>query len=228
MVVSARARRDTSGNTRGTRCGGQISATSLGIGRLFGNRMAPKNLTARNRRRAALALQLLYGLRMNIVLLYVVLSMVNAPAAPPPAALSLTFVNRHESTQLNLYAQGGGERPEALKEAKHFLRCWRTQREKPMDPRLLQDISQISQHFDNAEIQVVSGYRAKPYGAPHSKHFMGRAMDIQVVGVPARAVREFVWRTFRGVGVASTPSRNSCTSTCAKRTPAGSTMRRAA
>ena len=142
---------------------------------------------------------------MNIVLLHVVLSMVSAPAAAPPAPLSLTFVNRHESTQLDLYAQGGGERPEALKQAKHFMRCWRTQREKPMDPRLLQVISQVSRHFDNAHINVVSGFRARPYGAPHSKHFLGKAMDIQVEGVPARAVRDFVWRNFRGVGVGLYP-----------------------
>src|SRR5215813_15570504 len=112
---------------------------------------------------------------MPMVLLYVVLSMVHAPAQAP-APLELTFVNRHESTQIELYDADGGERPDALKQMKHFVRCWRTQREKPMDPRLLQIISQVSHHFGDAEIQVVSGYRARPYGVPHSRHFQGRAM----------------------------------------------------
>ena len=141
---------------------------------------------------------------MPMVLLYVVLSMVHAPAQAP-APLELTFVNRHESTQIELYDAGGGERPDALKQVKHFVRCWRTQREKPMDPRLLQIVSQISRHFGNAEIQVVSGYRARPYGAPHSKHFLGRAMDIRVTGVGARTVRDYVWRNFRGIGVGYYP-----------------------
>src|SRR5262249_30278155 len=141
---------------------------------------------------------------MPMVVLYVVLSMVHAPAQAP-APLELTFVNRHESTQVELYGAAGGERPDALKQVEHFVRCWRTQREKPIDPRLLQIVSQISRHFSNAKIQVVSGYRARPYGAPHSKHFLGRAMDIRVTGVAAPTGRGYVWRTFRGVGVGYYP-----------------------
>ncbi|HJZ86083.1 MAG TPA: DUF882 domain-containing protein [Polyangia bacterium] len=143
---------------------------------------------------------------MPIVLLYIVLSMVHAPAlASSSSPLNLTFLNRHESTEVELYDPKGGERPLALKQLKHFVRCWRTQREKPMDPRLLQIISQVSHHFGDAEIQVVSGYRARPYGVPHSRHFQGRAMDIRIAGVPARVVREYVWQNFRGVGVGYYP-----------------------
>src|SRR5689334_4528230 len=98
---------------------------------------------------------------MNLVLL-VVLSMFTAPPAPKPAPLSLTFVNRHETTHLDLFEKSGGERPEALQKAKRFLRCWRTNHEKAIDPRLLQVISQVSRHFDDAPIEVVSGYRARP------------------------------------------------------------------
>jgi uncharacterized protein YcbK (DUF882 family) len=141
---------------------------------------------------------------MNFVLL-VVLSMVGAPAPSKPAPLELTFINRHESTRLDLFDPAGGERPEALRHAKHFLRCWRTQHEKAMDPRVLQVVSQVSRHFGDARIEVVSGYRAHPYGAPNSKHFLGRAMDVRIVGVPARVVRDYVWRNFRGVGVGLYP-----------------------
>ena len=141
---------------------------------------------------------------MPIVLLYIVLSMVHGPTQAPPA-LAMTFVNRHESTQVDLYDPRGGERPEALKQLKHFARCWRTQREKPLDARLLQIVSQVSRHFGDAEILIVSGFRARPYGAPHSRHFLGRAMDIRVAGVPARTVRDYVWKSFRGVGVGYYP-----------------------
>jgi uncharacterized protein YcbK (DUF882 family) len=141
---------------------------------------------------------------MPTALLYIVLSMVRpSPAAPAP--ISFAFLNRHETTTLDLFDQNGGERPAALREAKHFLRCWRTEREKSIDPRLLQVISQVSRHFDHATIEVVSGYRARPYGAPHSRHFLGRAMDIRIDGVPARALRDYVWRSFRGVGVGYYP-----------------------
>src|SRR5437867_918508 len=139
-----------------------------------------------------------------VLLLRVVLTALRLSSAVP-SPLLLTFVNRHESVEVDLYDARGGERPEALRQVQHLVRCWRTEREKPIDPRLLQIVSQVSRHFDNAEIQVVSAYRARPYGVPHSRHFLGRAMDIQIAGVPARAVRDYVWRTFRGVGVGLYP-----------------------
>ena len=54
----------------------------------------------------------------------------------------------------------------------------------------------------------MSGFRAKPYGAPHSKHFTGRAMDIVVEGVPSKKVAEWIWQNFRRVGVGYYPRQN--------------------
>jgi uncharacterized protein YcbK (DUF882 family) len=142
---------------------------------------------------------------MQIVLLYTVLSMARAFPTPTPAPLSLTFSNRQERLEVDLFAPSGGERPVALKAISHFVRCWRTNKERPVDARTLQILSQMSRHFNNAEIVVVSGVRAAPYGAPNSRHFVGRAMDIRVPGVPARQVRDYVWRNFRGVGVGYYP-----------------------
>ncbi len=47
----------------------------------------------------------------------------------------------------------------------------------------------------------MSGYRARPYGAPKSKHFHGRAIDLRVRGVKITEVRDYLWRTNENVGV---------------------------
>src|SRR5205823_8000457 len=112
---------------------------------------------------------------------------------------------RHEETTLALLDDHDAVKPDVLKALSHFVRCWRTEREKPMHPRLVEIVAALSHHFGDARIEVVSGYRARPYGAPHSKHFLGRAMDIHVPGVKSKAVAAWVWQNFRHVGVGYYP-----------------------
>ena len=124
---------------------------------------------------------------------------------PQSAPISFYFQNRHDEQSFMLLDDTGDVRPDVLKAFSHFVRCWRTEREKQMNPRTLEIVAAISRHFGDARIEIVSGYRAKPYGAPHSKHFLGRAMDIHVDGVPAKVVAAWVWKSFRNVGVGYYP-----------------------
>ena len=64
-------------------------------------------------------------------------------------------------------------------------RCWRTSPSK----------------WPGRVIEVISGYRAPPFGAPHSRHFLGHAIDLRVRGVRTAKVRDYVWREHQGVGV---------------------------
>ncbi|HZS36982.1 MAG TPA: DUF882 domain-containing protein [Polyangia bacterium] len=130
-----------------------------------------------------------------------------APSHEPPA-ITFYFQNRHEETSLALLDEHDAVKPDALKELSHFVRCWRTQREKPMHPRLVEIVAALSRHFGDARIEVVSGYRARPYGAPHSKHFLGRAMDIHLNGIPAKVAARWVWANFRKVGVGFYPKQD--------------------
>src|SRR5262245_39961831 len=98
-------------------------------------------------------------------------------------ALTFYFENRHEEAAFAPFDQFGAAQSDVMKDFSHFVRCWRTGREKAMSPRTVEIVSLVAEHFHVARIDVVSGYRAKPYGAPHSKHFLGRAMDIHVPGV---------------------------------------------
>jgi uncharacterized protein YcbK (DUF882 family) len=119
--------------------------------------------------------------------------------------LTFTFQNRHESDSFAMLDPSGSVRPGELARFSHFVRCWRTEREKPMHPRLVEIVARTAEHFGVSELQVVSGFRARPYGAPHSKHFLGHAMDLQVPGVPAKKLAAWVWQNFRHVGVGYYP-----------------------
>jgi uncharacterized protein YcbK (DUF882 family) len=128
--------------------------------------------------------------------------------SPDHAPVTFYFQKRHEERTFDLLAEDGNVRSEMIKPFSYFVRCWRTQKVKSMHPRTLEVVAAISRHFGDAKVEVVSGYRARPYGAPHSKHFLGRAMDVHVEGVPARQVAAWVWKNFRRVGVGLYPSQD--------------------
>jgi uncharacterized protein YcbK (DUF882 family) len=131
---------------------------------------------------------------------------VASPPAPP--AVTFYFQNRHEEQSFALVDDSGAAQPDVVKALSHFVRCWRTEREKSIHPRLVEIVAALSRHYRDARIEVISGYRARPYGAPHSKHFLGRAMDVHVDGVNSRKAARWVWENFRGVGVGFYPNQD--------------------
>lgn len=125
-----------------------------------------------------------------------------------PAAVTFYFQNRHDEETFRLLDANGAVRPEAEKPFSYFVRCWRTNRVKQIYPRTIEIVAAISEHFGGARVEVISGFRARPYGAPHSKHFIGHAMDIHVDGVPQPVVAAWVWKSFRHVGVGYYPKQD--------------------
>ena len=83
----------------------------------------------------------------------------------------------------------------------HFFRCRRTGKHRPLDAGMLALLADIAQRWPGRIIEVISGYRAPPFGAPHSRHFLGHAIDLRVRGVRTAKVRDYVWREHQGVGV---------------------------
>jgi uncharacterized protein YcbK (DUF882 family) len=124
------------------------------------------------------------------------------------AELTLYFQNRQETERFTLLDGSRGVRPDALRELSHFVRCWRTGREKPMHPRTVEIVAAMAAHFQVDRVEIVSGYRARPFGAPHSRHFLGRAMDIHVPGIRAKKIAAWLWQNFRHVGVGYYPKQD--------------------
>ncbi len=55
---------------------------------------------------------------------------VNDKAEEHPAGITFYFENRHEEGTFALLDEEGAAQPDVVKEFSHFVRCWRTGREK--------------------------------------------------------------------------------------------------
>lgn len=103
---------------------------------------------------------------------------------------------------------GGYVRSDQVSSLEHIARCRRTSRELPINPKVVDMLADVAEHWPGHVIELVSGVRAPPYGAPHSRHFIGYAIDLRVRGVPITEVRDFIWNTHHNVGVGYYPEGN--------------------
>jgi uncharacterized protein YcbK (DUF882 family) len=122
------------------------------------------------------------------------------PLASAEQVVSLVNVNTGERARFRIGARGY-VRTEEVAAVDRFFRCRRTELQRAIDPGVLVLLADISQHWPGRDIEIISGFRAPPFGAPHSRHFTGHAIDLRVRGVRTTAVRDFVWREHQGVGV---------------------------
>jgi uncharacterized protein YcbK (DUF882 family)/LysM repeat protein len=103
--------------------------------------------------------------------------------------------------------KGGKPSPQALEGFSRVMRFGPTSKRTSINPRLVEAVSAVSDHFGGRTIRVVSGYRPpspRQY-TPHSRHNVGAALDFVVEGVPNEAVRDFC-RTLSNVGVGYYPN----------------------
>ena len=110
------------------------------------------------------------------------------------APRALAFSHTHTGGRLDLvYADAGEYVPDALRAIDTFLKDFRTGDVHPIDPNLLDTLSQLADIFDRpGEFQVISGYRSpktnaqlrnKSTGvAKKSYHMQGRAIDVRLTG----------------------------------------------
>ncbi len=90
--------------------------------------------------------------------------------------------------------------PRSKKDLDHLLRCLRTEREKPIDPKLADALRALAHEVDKP-LGLVSGYRAPQYRWDHNYHNRAQAADIRVEGVPAYKLRNIAKKLgVKGVG----------------------------
>jgi uncharacterized protein YcbK (DUF882 family) len=115
-------------------------------------------------------------------------------------AVRVENVNSGETATFQI-SDGGRTRLEQAIAIEHFFRCRRTGRHKPLSDSVLGLLADVAKRWPGRIIEIVSGYRAPPFGTRHSRHFAGNAIDLRVKGVRTARVRDFVWREHREVGV---------------------------
>lgn len=122
------------------------------------------------------------------------------PLRKPSAAVRLRAINGVDVETFEIFTDGdvGLGTGQALK---RFMHCRRTGRELELAPGVLAMLVSVAQQWPGRIIDVVSAFRSPPFGVPHSKHFLGHAIDLRVEGVKTAKLRDFIWRTHHEVGV---------------------------
>ena len=132
-------------------------------------------------------------------------SVVSESAPDSRPTILFSFPNRHDYVAIRSSTVLSSN---DIRDFSHFVRCYRTNKEKSVAPRLIEILLAITEHFGVDTVEIISGYRARPYGAPHSKHFLGQALDIRVPGISSARLSDWLWATFNNVGVGYYPRQN--------------------
>ena len=117
-------------------------------------------------------------------------------------SLKLYFVHTGEKAVIT-FKRNGKYDPEGLAKLNRFLRDWRRNEPRKMDPRLFDLIWTVYQKTGSSEyINVLCGYRSPGTNemlrtrsrhtgvAKESQHIQGKAMDFYIPGVPLEHLRE--------------------------------------
>lgn len=126
------------------------------------------------------------------------------PALTPEGrpSLVLEMINTKERVELAPLRDDGGFSDEDLSAAAHALRDPRSDEECDADARLLDIVYQIEIKFHARAVRVVSGFRGPR--RRHSRHGVGRALDLVVPGTRDDEVARFA-RSIGFVGVGLYP-----------------------
>jgi len=161
------------------------------------------------------------GVAAAAVALSPVKSQAAIPARKPPVR-SLSFFNTHTGERLKTtYCCDGKYEPHALQQINHILRDWRVDQVKPIDPKLLDLLHELSGTLEvDVPFHIISGYRSpltnaslRRLGGAHtgvasqSLHMIGKAIDIRVPGVKLDHLRGAA-RSLKLGGVGYYPSSN--------------------
>jgi uncharacterized protein YcbK (DUF882 family) len=131
-------------------------------------------------------------------------------AAPARETVRVKLANANdadERLEVEIPADGMVD-PETADVLEDFFHCRRTARRHEMSAGALSLLADVAKRFPARTIEIISGYRSKPYGAPRSKHFKGNAIDMRVRGVKLSAVRDAMWVSHEHIGLGWYPQSN--------------------
>lgn len=127
------------------------------------------------------------------------------PAAAQPAdakPIEVLLYDENSREEATLYLQRDGSGDEAtLKEARRLFRCRRTHKDREIARGTLAMLADVAARYPGKRIEYVSAYRATRDESRTSPHRGGRAIDFRVRGVSVIEVRDYLWTTYREVGI---------------------------
>lgn len=126
-----------------------------------------------------------------------------APAEGPaegPIEVLLHDENAKEDATLWINRDGTTDEANAA-EVRRLFRCRRTHKEREIAPGTLAMLADIATRYPGKRIEYVSAYRATKEESRKSPHRHGRAVDFRIRGVSAIELRDYLWTTYREVGI---------------------------
>jgi uncharacterized protein YcbK (DUF882 family) len=123
--------------------------------------------------------------------------------SPPRGTGRISLFNYYTGEHAEIaYREGGRINPSALKEIARFMRSRGDDAVHAIDPRLIELLDRIQQHFGAETIEIISGYRSPKFNgslrdegrnvAKESLHLQGMAADIHIDEVDEAALFDYV------------------------------------
>ncbi len=116
--------------------------------------------------------------------------------------------DKNERATFRYRDSAGRYMPAAMDAIAHIFRCRLTGEEHEIDPRLIELLDTIQDHFGSNEVRLISTYRSPLRNAimhrrsrgvaKESLHMRGMAADIELPGVAKTAVRDFAYAMHGG------------------------------
>ena len=119
-------------------------------------------------------------------------------AAPIP--VDLYDENDHQKGTVAIWRDGSTDEA-TTDELRRLFRCRRTYREATIAKPTLAMLADVAEHYPGKTIEYVSAYRASRDESATSPHRHATAIDFRIRGVKLRAIRDYLWRSYTGIGV---------------------------
>ncbi|MEZ4361231.1 MAG: DUF882 domain-containing protein [Kofleriaceae bacterium] len=117
-----------------------------------------------------------------------------------PVEVLLYDENAREEATVWIHRDGTADE-ENTAEITRLFRCRRTHKDKPIAKGTLAMLADIATRYPGKRIEYVSGYRASREESRTSPHRAARAIDFRIRGVSLIEIRDYLWTTYREVGI---------------------------
>lgn len=124
----------------------------------------------------------------------------DAGSAEGPIEVLLHDENAKEDATVWINRDGTMDEASAA-EVRRLFRCRRTHKEREIERGTLAMLADVATRYPGKRIQYVSAYRATKEESRKSPHRAGRAVDFRINGVSSIEIRDYLWSTYREVGI---------------------------
>ena len=127
--------------------------------------------------------------------------------APSEGLVEVLLYDENAREEATLYLGRDGSADEAnLAQAQRLFRCRRTHKDRAIARGTLAMLADIASRYPGKRIEYVSAYRATRDESRTSPHRGGRAIDFRIRGVSLIEIRDYLWTTYREVGIGWYPA----------------------